>query len=162
VKQFKIILAIVLLISSIVLLVIMLFNQKPIQIILETGQEVVSKDSNYFNITTVMILIISSFLIGASIMYLFYNAEGTKVFSGIIQSTDNNKKKYDLLLPLLREDEKKAVRLLREANGEMLQNQLVLKLGLSKVKTTRLIASLERKQIVSKQRHGLTNSIKLN
>jgi uncharacterized membrane protein len=68
---------------------------------------------------------------------------------------------HDRLVSLLREDEKKAVRLVRDAGGQMLQNELVLKLGLSKVRTTRILASLERKQVVEKHRHGMTNRIVL-
>jgi uncharacterized membrane protein len=68
---------------------------------------------------------------------------------------------YDRIIPLLRDDEKKTVRIIREQNGEILQNDLVLKLGLSKVRTTRILSSLERKEIITKQRHGITNSIKL-
>jgi hypothetical protein len=153
-KQFKIWIAIVLLVASISVLVVMLFNPQPIQIILETGQEV-SSNSNYFTTGTVMLLIICSFIIGLAITYLFYNSENSKIPSSkIIEG-------YDLIMPLLRDDEKKAVRAIREHNGEILQNELVLKLGLSKVKTTRILAGLERKQIIVKQRHGMTNSVKL-
>jgi uncharacterized membrane protein len=43
----------------------------------------------------------------------------------------------------------------------MQQNKLTLKLGLSKVKVTRLLCGLERKGLIAKERHGLTNMIKL-
>jgi uncharacterized membrane protein len=43
----------------------------------------------------------------------------------------------------------------------MLQNALVLKTGMTKVKMTRVLSSLERKGLVLKERHGLTNRIKL-
>jgi len=167
-KQFTVIIAAVLLVSSIVLLVYMLFNPQPIQIILETGQEVTTKNPNYFTIGPVMILIICSFIIGASIMFLFYNADTT---NALIPNTklsrqqehpiEHSHASYDIIMPLLRDDEKKAVRIIRDNNGEILQNELVLKLGQSKVKTTRILASLERKEIIVKQRHGLTNHIKL-
>ena len=48
-----------------------------------------------------------------------------------------------------------------DSKGQMLQNALVLKTSLSKVKMTRVLASLERKKLIVKERHGLTNRIKL-
>ena len=178
-KQFRVIIAAVLLIAAIIVLVILLFTPQPLQIILETGQEVSTKSSNYFTIASVMILVVCSFVIGATITYLFYNSDNSRVSrdrSGPhvrvetdgqtrqvrhLESEVHEQHSLDLILPLLREDEKKAVRLLRDSAGEMLQNELVLKLGLSKVKTTRILAGLERKQIIAKNRHGLTNHIRL-
>jgi len=164
-KQFKIWIAIVLLVASILIIVNILFNPQPIQIILETGQEVSTKSSNYFAITTVMILVICSFVTGASITHLFYKSDNGVASEHVEHAEIAHQKigshEYDRIIPLLRDDEKKAVRIIREHNGEILQNELVLKLGLSKVRTTRIIASLERKEILTKQRHGITNSIKL-
>jgi hypothetical protein len=162
-RQFKIIIAIVLLVCSIVLTAYMLFTPQPIQIILETGQAVATQSSNYFTISTVIILVLCSFMIGAAITYLFYNSENNPVFKKT-EEHDRNRNtniNYDMIMPLLKDDEKKAVHIIREHNGEMLQNELVLKLGHSKVRTTRILSSLERKQIIQRHRHGLTNSIKL-
>jgi uncharacterized membrane protein len=169
IKQFRIIIAIVLLIASISVVINMLFTPQPIQIVLETGQEIATKSSNYFTITTVMVLIICSSIIGAALTYLFYNSENGSIFkknpdAGTSYKEDRDKHKhvnYDIIMPLLRDDEKKAVHIIKEHDGEILQNNLVLKLGHSKVRTTRIIASLERKQLITKQRHGMTNSIKL-
>ena len=97
---------------------------------------------------------------GAAIVYLFYNAESATLFKKEPKESEQHvHHNIDVILPLLREDEKKAVRILLEHNGTILQNELVLRLGFSKVRTTRIIASLERKQVVTKKRHGLTNSI---
>ena len=169
-KQFKIVIAMVLLVASIFVMVNMLFNPQPIQLVLETGQEITTKNSDYFAMSTVMILIVSSFLIGASITYLFYNSDSNPIFRKDREHRETKESKesketigsgYDIIIPLLRDDEKKAVHLIKEHNGEILQNELVLKLGLSKVKTTRILAALERKQVIEKHRHGLTNSVKL-
>jgi uncharacterized membrane protein len=157
-KQFKIWITVALLVAGIVILIMKLFNPSPIQIILETGQEVTSKSAEYFTLSTALILIICSFVIGAAITFLFYNADtGEKKKTAEVVVHTN----YDVIMPLLRDDEKKVVKILREHKGEMLQNELVLKLGISKVKATRLLASLERKQVVEKKRHGLTNHVKM-
>ena len=157
-KQFRMILAMVILISSIVIFAINLLDSQAIQIVLETGQEVTTS-ANYFTLTKVMILISASFLIGAAITYIFYNSdEESRIFK--IKKTSNDPDSYDLIMPLLKSDEKKAVLALKENKGEILQNKLVLKLGLSKVRTTRILARLERKNIIIKERFGLTNRIK--
>ena len=62
---------------------------------------------------------------------------------------------------MLKTDEKHAVAALREAGGEMQQNKLVVKLGVSKVKATRILYGLEQKKLITKERHGLTNMVKL-
>ena len=157
--RFKLIIAIVLLVASIVLLFSYLFNPKPIQIVLETGQEVTTQGANYFTITIVLILVVCAFIIGSTSAYLFYNADNSGLF---IKSTPEHKEAdYKIVLPLLKGEEKKVVLTLIENNGEMLQNALVLKLGLSKVKMTRVLAALHSKQIIIKERHGMTNKIKL-
>jgi hypothetical protein len=160
-RKFMILIAMILLISSIILMFSFLFNQQPIQIVLETGQEVTTQNPGYFTMTTVLILIVCSFIIGSASAYLFYNADN--IFSTF--KPEKTKERHDadfkIVLPLLRHDERKVVHALMDNNGEMLQNALVLKLGLSKVKMTRLLLALHNKQIIEKERHGLTNKIKL-
>lgn len=161
-KRFRLIIAIILMVASIILLFSYMFNPQPIQIVLETGQDVMTKSSNYFTLTTVVILIICAFIIGSTATYLFYNADNVALISSKPEENQEYKNPdYKMVLPLLKGDERKAVHALIENNGEMLQNALVLKLNLSKVKTTRILSSLHDKQIIIKERHGLTNKIKL-
>lgn len=169
-RQFNVLIAIVLLICSIVLMINILFTPQPIQIILETGQAINTQSSSYFTLNIVILLIICASIIGAAITYLFYNSESNNFFKKSEKSADSENHiikeaskntNYDMIMPLLKDDERKIVHIIKDNNGEILQNTLVLKSGYSKVHTTRIIASLERKQIVQKHRHGLTNNIKL-
>jgi uncharacterized membrane protein len=159
--SFRTILAIVLLISAIVVLILLIFRPQPIQIVLETGQEVASKSSDYFSIVTVVVLLVCAFFIGAAITYLFYNAEDKKIFSRASKQESGNSEVYNKIIFLLKDDEKRAVHIIKEHKGEILQNELVLKLGLSKVRTTRILAALERKQLIERHRHGMTNKVRL-
>jgi uncharacterized membrane protein len=159
-KNFKIIISVVILIASIILLFGKLFAPQPIQIILETGQEVTTVGSDYFSLTDAMLLVISSFLIGSVTIYLFYNSDTKDVIKSL-RKGNRKKEKYEMVIPLLRREEREVFRELIDSNGEMLQNALVLKSGLSKVKMTRILSSLESKNLVVKERHGLTNKIKL-
>jgi uncharacterized membrane protein len=159
-KQFKVILFIVILVASVLLLFGKLFSSQPITIILETGQEVTTLASDYFSLTDAMLLIASSFLIGSVTIYLFYNSDTKEVIKSF-RKENGMKEKYGMVIPLLRKEERSVFQEIASSNGEMLQNALVLKLGMSKVKMTRVLSSLESKNLIVKERHGLTNKIKL-
>ena len=170
----KIIFTIIILISSIIVLFDKLFTPLPIQIVLETGQEVTTQTSEYFSLGETILLIVCSFLIGGSVAYLYYNSEKIEVSpddsasnsTTLLPPAEKNREqiileKYSPLLRLLKGDEQKLISLLIESQGQMLQNRLVLQLNLSKVKVARLLASLQQKNLITKERHGLTNSIRL-
>ncbi len=170
----KIIFAIIILISSIIVLFNVLFTPLPIQIVLESGQEVTTQNSDYFSLAETILLIVCSFFVGGSIVYLYYTSEKIEVSpddpvsksSAIIPFAEKNQEqiiseKYSPLLNLLNADERQLISLLIESRGQMLQNQLVLRLNLSKVKVARLLASLHQKNLITKERHGLTNNIRL-
>jgi uncharacterized membrane protein len=164
-KLFRIIIALVILISSIIIFVSTFFISQSVQIILETGQEIITNNTNFFSLTKVLILTVTSFFIGAAITYLFYNSDTngvSAVFRGETKEQKaDEKKSMEHILPLLKHDERKVVKVLMDNNGEMLQNNLVLETGLSKVKITRELTSLEGKKLIVRERFGLTNKIKL-
>ena len=161
-KKFTIIIAMVLLLASLIVLVDKLFTPQPIQIVLESGQEITTQTANYFSLTETILLLICSFIIGTTATYLFYNSDTFTAIKSIEKEVESlSVKNYDTILPLLKEEEKKVILLLQESQGEILQNKLVLALNLPKVKVTRLLASLEKKNLIIKHRNGLTNNIKL-
>lgn len=61
----------------------------------------------------------------------------------------------------LGEDERRLYVLIREKGGEMLQSEIVASGSFSKAKVTRLLDKLENKDIVVRERHGMTNRIRL-
>ncbi len=158
-KRYKLVIAVVLMASSIVLLLSKLFTPQPIQIILETGQEVTTQNPSYYGLSEVLLLVVASFVIGATAIYLFYNSEQVAVIASNGQKID--KSKYRHISNILKSDEKKIFDALVDENGEMLQNRLVVKTGLSKVSVTRALAKLGEKSIVTRERHGLTNKIRV-
>ena len=161
--KFTIIVSIVLLIAALVLLFDKLFTPQPIQITLQSGQEVTTSTPEYFSLTEVLLMIVSTFLIGTAATYLFYNSDREKINQKTqkIQSSESNAKVYDVVLPLLKTDEKRVITALLETNGEMQQNKLAAKLSVSKVKATRILYRLEQKNLITKVRHGLTNMVRL-
>ena len=158
-KRYKLIIAVVLMASSIVLLLIKLFTPQPIQIILETGQEVTTQNPSYYGLSEVLLLVAASFVMGATAIYLFYNSE--QIASIASKEEKISKDRYRQIASLLKSDEKTLFDLLVRENGEMLQNKIVLKTGLSKVSVTRALAKLENKNLVIRERYGLTNKIRL-
>jgi uncharacterized membrane protein len=159
-QHFKIIISIVILVVSLFLLISQLFTPQPLQIILETGQEVVTQTSEYFSISQVLILVIASFLTGSTSIYLYFKAESDEFLKSFRQR-NNIENKYQIITPLLKGDEKRVFQEIIDAKGEMLQNALVLKTCMTKVRMTRALASLQYKNLIIKERHGLTNKIKL-
>ena len=70
-----------------------------------------------------------------------------------------NQKEYDLTK--LNEMEKKIFHLVKESPGEIYQSEIVTKLELSKVQTTRILDKLERKGFIERKRRGMTNMVSL-
>ena len=164
-KNFKIVISIALLVISTLLLFFIVFTPQPIQIVLETGQEVISQNSEYISLAEAILLILASFFVGVTVVYLYYNSEITENISEakrepIITQTYSSSDKYSLILPFLRDEEKKVFVEIKN-KGEILQNDIVLRTGLSKVKITRILSSLERKNLITRERYGLTNTVKL-
>lgn len=70
-------------------------------------------------------------------------------------------KKKKLNLDGLDKDEKEVIRLLQGENGGMFQADLMEKLEIGKVKTTRLLDKLEAKQLIERKRRGMNNIVVL-
>jgi uncharacterized membrane protein len=160
-ERFNTVLAAVIMLASIVVLVLKLFTPQPIQITLESGREITTESIEYYSLSEVLVLVVSAFLIGVSAVFLFYNADVSMIKENVPSMRASKEPDYSMIMSLLRDDERKVVTALRDSKGEMLQNALVSKLGLSKVKIARLVFSLQRKGMITKERHGLTNKIKL-
>ena len=77
----------------------------------------------------------------------------------IIKKVKERKKK--LKLDGLDRDEKKVINLLIKENKAMFQKDLMEKLEIGKVKTTRLLDKLEAKQFVERKRRGMNNIVVL-
>lgn len=163
-SRFTIFISIVILIASLFLLFDRLFTPQPIQITLQSGQEITTTTPEYFSLSEVLLLIISTFLIGTAATYLYYNSDikqKAKPQAEKPRSLELNANLYNHILPLLKTDEKRIILALLEAGGELQQNKLAAKLIISKVKATRIISSLQQKSLITKERHGSTNMIKL-
>ncbi len=77
----------------------------------------------------------------------------------IVKKVKERKKK--IKLKGIEKDEKKVVDLLMKENKAMFQRDLMEKLSIGKVKTTRLLDKLESKGIVERKRRGMNNIVVL-
>jgi uncharacterized membrane protein len=76
----------------------------------------------------------------------------------IVKKIKEKKKKIDL--SKLDRDEKKVIKLLQKEKA-MFQKDLMERMEIGKVKTTRLLDKLEAKQLVERKRRGMTNLVVL-
>lgn len=70
-------------------------------------------------------------------------------------------REQELISRLLDGDEKKLFNLIVENDGVILQKDIVAKGIFSKAKVTRLLDKLENRGLIEKERHGLTNKIRV-
>lgn len=66
-----------------------------------------------------------------------------------------------LISRLLDGDERNLYQMIASAGGEVLQKDLVAKNVFSKAKVTRLLDKLEERGLIVRERHGMTNKIKI-
>jgi len=69
------------------------------------------------------------------------------------------KNEIEINMDYLSDDEKFIINLIMKNSGQMLQNKIVNESGLTKVKVSRIITTLEAKGFIEKRRKGVTNEI---
>ncbi len=77
----------------------------------------------------------------------------------IVKRVKEKKKELDTVG--LEKDEKKVIDLLQSEGNAMFQADLMEKLGIGKVKATRLLDKLEAKQLIERKRRGMNNLVVL-
>jgi uncharacterized membrane protein len=70
-------------------------------------------------------------------------------------------KEYYLVLRLLTGDERTMFKSLMDSGGEALQKDLMARTKMSNAKVSRVLDRLEQKGVITKDRHGSTNKIKI-
>ena len=107
------------------------------------------RTQTFFSLSIILVILI----IGLVIMF-------TKPKERIIIKKIKEKRKK-LNLDKLEIEEKKIIDLLLKEGKSMFQSELMKKLGIGKVKTTRLLDKLESKQFIERKRQGLNNIVLL-
>jgi uncharacterized membrane protein len=104
----------------------------------------------------VIIISISSFgMFTGSLIYYFLSFN-------IIKEKQNAKISINKILNFLEENEKEILKLIIKNKGKITQSSITKELKLDKVKVSRIINTLEKKEIIKREKQGMTNLVKLN
>lgn len=96
------------------------------------------------------------------ICVMFFIGISMIVKSGSFYGRVENKEVWAEKLKTLEEvDERAVYKLLVDSNGTIFQSDIVEKTGLSKVRVTRILDSLESRRLIERKRRGLTNIVVL-
>ncbi len=147
-------------IAVLFVMIILLFNSAMKEIIsLSCGAEhsvqcpmnVAANKQTYLSLGIVSILFVLGFV-------LIFTKPKEKV---IVKKVKIKERKKNINLEKLEKDERKAVSLLLKEGKAMFQADLMDKLEIGKVKTTRLLDKLEAKGILERKRRGMNNIVVL-
>ena len=89
-------------------------------------------------------------------IFFIFAKESEKV---IVKTIKAKKKEIDM--SNLDKDEKEVVKIIQAENGAIFQSTLMEKLNIGKVGMTRMLDTLEAKQIVERKRRGMNNIVVL-
>jgi len=99
-------------------------------------------------------------------LYLIFFGREEKIVTRIktakqqaIEPGKITKQRYEKVLSSLSNEEKKVFEKIIEAQGAIFQSELVEKIGFNKVKVTRILDSLEGKNLIERKRRGMTNIV---
>jgi hypothetical protein len=109
-------------------------------------------------------LLLASIIIGVTGSYLYLTRGSAAVVPALIATSPgvgSVEPLPDIVLRVLSEDEREIVRRLREADGMLLQKDLVKTGVFTPAKITRILDRLEYKGLVTRERHGMTNRLRL-
>ncbi len=104
-------------------------------------------------------------LAGLAAAYLFLaraqTGPGPEALPHDATATANSPELEDLAVRLLDGDERRMMRVIVEAKGDLLQRDLVRITAFSDAKVSRLLDRLEERGLIVRERHGMTNRVRL-
>jgi len=89
------------------------------------------------------------------------NSNDGKVSASLMEREERNERS-GLVLRLLEGDERVMYRTILEEGGEVLQKDLMEKTKMSNAKVTRVLDRLEDKELIVRERHGMTNRVRID
>ena len=93
-------------------------------------------------------------------IYLSFSLVGVLFIVSFFLLTKDKPKKRKVIIPKnLNDDERKIINELIKQDGMIFQSEIVEKLGVSKVKVTRILDKLEGHGLIERRRRGMTNAV---
>ena len=170
--------AAVLFIASVFILGLKLMNPTPL-VIWYTGEDYIIQTEqigDIYSATDVIVLIFASLIICGSGLYLFLyeqihspqilQTQGAPPLpyqeaSAPFSPLEDRKRKWETVLPTLKEDQQLIYQTILDADGIIPQSDIVEKTGLSKSNVSRSLDMLESMGLIEKRRRGMGNLILL-
>ncbi|NAT11012.1 transcriptional regulator [ANME-1 cluster archaeon AG-394-G06] len=149
-------------VASVFVLGIKLLNPTPIQIFVEGNDVAVNQIPGFFTYTDVVIIVISSLVLGICGTYLLLSApaeEPAEDAGKVI--LEERKRRWNELSKTLKNDERKIYETILESDGIIEQSEIVDKTGLPKANVSRSLDLLESKGLAERRRRGTGNVVLL-
>ena len=112
-----------------------------------------------------LFILVSGLIAGIAAAYLFLARAQTGASPEALPhdatATATSPELEDLAVRLLDGDERRLMRVIVESKGELLQRDLVRITAFSDAKVSRLLDRLEERGLVVRERHGMTNRVRL-
>lgn len=121
------------------------------------------KEQKIYLFNDILSVSVSSILIGFSAMYLFIvslSSERRKESGEVNLFNDDKQKKWKDHLETLTGDEKEIYQIIYNANGGILQKDIIIS-NFSRSKITRLLDYLEKRGLIERKSYGMTNKVVL-
>ena len=137
-----------------------LLGPTQIQIIIQGETPTVVGQVLSYTQVDVIVISISALILGISGFYLLFSdfIEAPKVLQ-TVESVDSLKLDAKFALRILDGDKRKVFSEVIEAGGEITQSDLPARTGFSKAKITRILDYLEKKGLIVRKSHGMTNKV---
>jgi hypothetical protein len=152
-------------VASIVVLGLKLLNSASFTINVEGGESSLIPISGFYTFTDVMIVSVSSSLLGISLMYLLLPQQGEDQqlpqVNMLNMLLEDRKTKWRKIAVALKDDVQKVYETILDSDGIILQRELTEKTGFSKTKISRCLDTLELKDLIERKRRGMSNIVLL-
>ncbi len=155
----KIVFMAALFIVSAFILGIKLLNPTPIQVYVGEEETVVTRIPGFFTTMDVIIIVITSIVLGVSGAYLLIPGPVEKPAEKSVLI--ERKERWEKISKTLKDDERKIYKVILDSDGLINQSEIAEKTGLSKSKVSRSLDLLESKGLVERKRRGMGNIVLL-
>lgn len=146
-------------IAIVIVIITLIFNSGLKNIVGQTCSHATCTMYNTIAMQTYFSLAIAGIVLVIGLFLIFTKESERIIIKRERIKVPEKKKPFDL--SGLDKDEKHVIKMLQEENGAMFQSDLMERLEIGKVKTTRMLDKLESKQLVERKRRGMNNIVVL-
>lgn len=158
--NWKIVLALFLLLFSTFITTSKILENPEIVMSVDNGTIEFEKNTKIYFFDDVLLVSMSSILLGLSFMYLFNLSLDLEIKNTGTNLFNATEEKWGNIIKTLIGEEKEIYQIIYNAKGEILQKDIVIH-NFSRAKVTRLLDKLEKRGLIERKRYGMTNKVVL-